>query len=351
MGKLQKLLNGRSPGDSNEKSPSIEGENLNSSGLGSRTSLDSSTEGMARIANPSPRDVIFGRGKPFQSHPGNVYLHKIVNMHKDRYFKSRRYDKLAIAEEIVSEIKQGSNGTPGRFLKRVEGEDHWVEVSSEVAREKVSHALRGKPRKLPSAAPGAFCRPAGEAAGKAGTTTAFGMELKALQISLRFEDQSLPSFQAHRSLFPSAASGGGPPLSLMHSLVNGRGGVLPQFPSSSATAAGSLLPSNLDILATRIAAANSTHLQQQRMSIGGGAMNPSSFLSSAATASLTTRGGGAANMNEHILPGVDLALARVRARDEAIARFAHNRLSSSDTSFLRQGQLQHGRFGGSQFPR
>ena len=36
---------------------------------------------------------------------------------------------------------------PGRFLKRIEEDECWVVVSDTVARDKVSHALRGKPRK------------------------------------------------------------------------------------------------------------------------------------------------------------------------------------------------------------
>jgi hypothetical protein len=74
-------------------------------------------------------------------------LHTIVNLHKERYLSSRRYDKLAIADDIVRDIKSGRRGEPGRFMKRANGEEYWIEVGDDVAREKVSHALRGKPRK------------------------------------------------------------------------------------------------------------------------------------------------------------------------------------------------------------
>ena len=90
-----------------------------------------------KISKPSSFDVLFGRGKPYQGHEGNIRLHKIVNVHKERYLKSRRDDKFAIAEEIVQYIKQGGDGSDGskskkqrgRFLKRVDGEEYWVEVS------------------------------------------------------------------------------------------------------------------------------------------------------------------------------------------------------------------------------
>lgn len=101
-----------------------------------------------RILQPSQFDVLFGRGKPYQGHAGNIRLHKIVDLYKPRYSQARRHEKTEIAEEIVQFIKTPSNNNkPGRFLKRVENEEAWVEVSDSVARDKVSHALRGKPRK------------------------------------------------------------------------------------------------------------------------------------------------------------------------------------------------------------
>jgi hypothetical protein len=84
-----------------------------------------------------------------QGHTGNIRLHKVVAAYKLRYTEARRHEKTEIAEEIVRLIKtaMGPNTRPGRFLKRVESEDCWVEVSDTVARDKVSHALRGKLRR------------------------------------------------------------------------------------------------------------------------------------------------------------------------------------------------------------
>lgn len=96
-----------------------------------------------QVTMPEDLDVVFGRGKPFQLHPGNQRLHMIVDRHRDRYQAARRYDKFAIAEEIVETIKSGGK-TRGRFLRRVEGEEFWEVVPDDVAREKVAHALRGK---------------------------------------------------------------------------------------------------------------------------------------------------------------------------------------------------------------
>ncbi|KAG7350478.1 hypothetical protein IV203_009838 [Nitzschia inconspicua] len=115
---------------------------------GSVVESKSSTKPAARtsstVETPTDQDVLFGRGRPYQSHPGNVNLHRLVALHKDRYERSRRFDKLAIADQIVYEIKFGGGKSPGRFLRRVEGKDYWEEAPDDVSREKVAHALRGQ---------------------------------------------------------------------------------------------------------------------------------------------------------------------------------------------------------------
>eukprot|EP00934_Nitzschia_sp_Nitz4_P008777 Nitzschia sp. Nitz4//scaffold17_size182527//76857//77714//NITZ4_001850-RA/size182527-processed-gene-0.51-mRNA-1//-1//CDS//3329539328//8767//frame0 len=107
---------------------------------------DSVGPDVPRISQPSKFDILFGRGKPFQGHAGNIRLHKVVDLYKPRYSQARRHEKTEIAEEIVQFVKTGG-AKAGRFLKRLENEEVWVEVSDSVARDKVSHALRGKPRK------------------------------------------------------------------------------------------------------------------------------------------------------------------------------------------------------------
>ena len=98
-----------------------------------------------RIDRPGPFDVICGRGRPYQEHPGNKRLHEIAAVYKPKYLISKRRYKKGIAEMIVTSIKNDET-QPGRFLKRVDDENDevWEDVSDEVAREKVSHVLRFK---------------------------------------------------------------------------------------------------------------------------------------------------------------------------------------------------------------
>lgn len=142
--KLQKLLKGRSP-EGSPVSNSQDDASTDSSRKESTSNASEAEQG-SRIHQPTQYDVLFGRGKPYQGHAGNQRLHKVVNLYKARYSQARRHEKTEIAEEIVQFIKTGGTKA-GRFLKRVEGEECWVEVGDSIARDKVSHALRGKPRK------------------------------------------------------------------------------------------------------------------------------------------------------------------------------------------------------------
>jgi hypothetical protein len=158
--KLKQLLKGRSPEGSpielkkgSPSTTSVDTLHLEEKVQKTAASKPAETQNTAsQILTPSPNDVLFGRGKPYQAHAGNVRLHKMVKLQKQRYLNSRRYDKLAIAKEIVKEVQNGRLGESGRFLKRVDGEEYWEEVSNTIARDKVSHALRGKPGSSPSLA-------------------------------------------------------------------------------------------------------------------------------------------------------------------------------------------------------
>jgi hypothetical protein len=141
--KLQKLLNGRSPGGSPVP---MERKHQAAVDVQPKDDVSEPVQGTQRIQQPTQYDVLFGRGKPYQGHKGNIRLHKVVDLYKPRYSQARRHEKTEIAEEIVQFVKV-SGEKAGRFLKRAEGDEAWVEVSDSIARDKVSHALRGKPRK------------------------------------------------------------------------------------------------------------------------------------------------------------------------------------------------------------
>jgi len=102
---------------------------------------------------PNNRDVLFGRGKPFQNHPGNRKMLSYIDQYKRQYNESPRDQKRPIVEEIIGILTSGG----GRFLRRYNEDVNstwWTEVPKQVAFDKVSHAFRsrGRPKASDSAA-------------------------------------------------------------------------------------------------------------------------------------------------------------------------------------------------------
>lgn len=87
---------------------------------------------------PDLKDVLFGRGRPIMRHPGNVVLRDMLESRLEEYNAAKtKKEKTEIAWEIVRQLK----GWSCRFL-REDSRGWWVEVSDDVARQKVSIGFR-----------------------------------------------------------------------------------------------------------------------------------------------------------------------------------------------------------------
>lgn len=93
-------------------------------------------DGVKRIVIPSTYDVLLGRGKPLQKHPGNLRYHHIVDGYQGEYEKMQKLAKTNLSKMFVQQFKDSGH----RFMKQDEG--GWVEVDDEAARYKVSHTFR-----------------------------------------------------------------------------------------------------------------------------------------------------------------------------------------------------------------
>ena len=98
--------------------------------------------GEARIVVPTHSDVLFGRGKPYREHIGNMRLFNLLDDNLDRYAQASLKGKSAVIAEMVVLIQQRG----GRFLKQEKGV--WVKNTDKLAKEKVSHAFRTRIRIL-----------------------------------------------------------------------------------------------------------------------------------------------------------------------------------------------------------
>jgi hypothetical protein len=86
---------------------------------------------------PHLHDVLLGRGKTVQEHSGNVILRRLIadNMHEYRTVPKK--EKSHVTWKVMQAVKM----LGGRFLKR-QPNGWWVEVSDEIARDKISMTYR-----------------------------------------------------------------------------------------------------------------------------------------------------------------------------------------------------------------
>lgn len=87
------------------------------------------------------RDIKFGRGKPLQRHPGNIWFRKLIS---DQFQKYESLDKRRQTEftlEIITVVRK--NGR--KFWKQENG--RWEEVGDNVAREKAAITFRTERKK------------------------------------------------------------------------------------------------------------------------------------------------------------------------------------------------------------
>eukprot|EP00934_Nitzschia_sp_Nitz4_P004168 Nitzschia sp. Nitz4//scaffold205_size38804//6903//9374//NITZ4_007640-RA/size38804-augustus-gene-0.58-mRNA-1//-1//CDS//3329541501//4158//frame0 len=91
------------------------------------------------IDNPTPHDVLFGRGGMTNGHVGNRRFRDIIALHRPDYVRATKMDKPNVARRIVRAIRQGNPS--GRFLKKND-DGKWYDVGDRVAAEKTSQGLR-----------------------------------------------------------------------------------------------------------------------------------------------------------------------------------------------------------------
>ena len=96
------------------------------------------TKEMSAVEPPRACDVILGRGRQIESHPGNQALTELVSQYIPRYYSSKtRKEKKQITIEIVK-LSQ-SRGV--RFLRRTIL-NQWEEADVETIRVRVGQSIR-----------------------------------------------------------------------------------------------------------------------------------------------------------------------------------------------------------------
>ena len=84
---------------------------------------------LKNIKDPSPNDVLYGRGGGTNHHPGNKRYRKWVEDRKVEYVNSKRLEKPIVALEVVKKWREQS--PPGRFLKVDDKTGLWNDVEAQ----------------------------------------------------------------------------------------------------------------------------------------------------------------------------------------------------------------------------
>jgi hypothetical protein len=82
---------------------------------------------------PNCHDVLLGKGKPIQHHPGNIQLRSLVENHMEEYNATERGLKAIVIVKVLETVKAAS----GRFLEKDE-HGWWQEVSEHDAKGKIA---------------------------------------------------------------------------------------------------------------------------------------------------------------------------------------------------------------------
>eukprot|EP01082_Thalassiosira_pseudonana_P011442 g10061.t1 g10061 contig4:1148015-1149256(+) len=93
----------------------------------------------SKVCEPTPDDVLFGRGGKTNTHPGNIRFRQHALELRSWYEQSSKEEKQRISELLVEGVKSEGH----RFLERGSDGD-WHEVIGNGARKKASQALREK---------------------------------------------------------------------------------------------------------------------------------------------------------------------------------------------------------------
>mmetsp|Transcript_8229 Transcript_8229/g.10769 ORF Transcript_8229/g.10769 Transcript_8229/m.10769 type:complete len:298 (-) Transcript_8229:73-966(-) len=104
---------------------------------------------------PNDNDVLCSKDKSFSNHHGNLLFRERVDSMTEQYLRSRsKTEKMQMTKDAVLYLYETYGS---RFMKKIDGV--WVEINSQAARDKVSHALRfaakkeAKPSKSKPTAP------------------------------------------------------------------------------------------------------------------------------------------------------------------------------------------------------
>jgi hypothetical protein len=90
------------------------------------------------FVNCKDSDVLSGRGRGTNEHPGNKFFRALILSYRDIYESATRSKKPLVSVDIVRDVRNRG----GRFLRKDKKDGLFYEINDNAAREKASQALR-----------------------------------------------------------------------------------------------------------------------------------------------------------------------------------------------------------------
>jgi len=122
----------------NTKLSEIERQKWDELRIEDRSDDSDATSGYSSPANPPRHDILLGRGKPIQNHPGNVCFREYLKQFSSEYDEAPRN----LRRRVLGKIRQDLKGRGIRFLHERAG--RWVECSAAEAEKTISQAFRNR---------------------------------------------------------------------------------------------------------------------------------------------------------------------------------------------------------------
>jgi len=98
----------------------------------------SSSSSQNNLGGPKDQDVVLGRGKRVQNHPGNMNFRSFLENYSDEYNKAARNQRRQFCTDLIQILR--SEGV--RFLKQSSEPGVWMECDSAQVEKKVGQFFR-----------------------------------------------------------------------------------------------------------------------------------------------------------------------------------------------------------------
>ncbi|CAJ1935472.1 unnamed protein product [Cylindrotheca closterium] len=96
------------------------------------------------VLKPTENDVLLGRGRSIQNHPGNIRFREIVDSYQDEYDRTPRNQRRNVSISVATRLK--ANGT--RFLEQRKDSRGWEESSFEKCELTIRQLFRSKRKQM-----------------------------------------------------------------------------------------------------------------------------------------------------------------------------------------------------------